>query len=78
MDGSFQCRLSVTDDSVLVCDYVFGPQISDECVNDECVFVDPINTMYYIVVTMTTVGYGDQVSLVHACLGAVACIHERT
>ena len=35
-------------------------QLSSACVNDNCVFVDPVNTMYFVVITVTTVGYGDQ------------------
>lgn len=32
-------------------------------VKDECVFHDAFNSMYYLMITLTTVGYGDQVCI---------------
>ena len=38
---------------------------------DECVFKDGFNAMYYLMITLTTVGYGDQVSRMrHRAFGA--------
>eukprot|EP00750_Incisomonas_marina_P013887 INCI17562.1.p1 GENE.INCI17562.1~~INCI17562.1.p1 ORF type:complete len:1317 (-),score=237.05 INCI17562.1:100-4050(-) len=47
--------------TVFVALLAFLIQLSDECIDDRCVFVDPVNTMYYVVITFSTVGYGDQV-----------------
>jgi hypothetical protein len=30
-------------------------------IKEECVFQDAFNSMYYLMITLTTVGYGDQV-----------------
>lgn len=47
-------------------------QVADPCITaEDCTFVDPINGAYYVVVTMSTVGYGDQVpQLLPSRLGA--------
>jgi len=37
-------------------------QVVDPCIAaNDCTFVDPVNGAYFVVVTMSTVGYGDQV-----------------
>ena len=37
--------------------------LAEPCyVNQECIFQDAFNSMYYLMITLTTVGYGDQVS----------------
>lgn len=38
----------------------------EPCFNQEdCIFHDAFNSMYYLMITLTTVGYGDQVSIIH-------------
>jgi len=35
--------------------------VFESCIDKECTFTDPMNTIYYCVITILTVGYGDQI-----------------
>ncbi len=42
---------------------VGGPLIMlfEPCLDDDCVFKDSFNAGYFLIITLTTVGYGDQI-----------------
>jgi len=44
-------------------------------IKEECIFQDAFNAMYYLMITLTTVGYGDQVS---GPLCVVCCVSCQT
>merc|ERR1719261_87820 len=33
----------------------------EPCYNNDCIFTDQLNAAYYLVITLTTIGYGDQI-----------------
>ena len=35
--------------------------VFESCIGKDCTFTDPMNTIYYCVITILTVGYGDQI-----------------